>query len=67
MPPLSDFETGVSGPTASLICDDRYPALRAVSLRPGKMATSGGALRPASVARCARDLWRSLLTLCHCT
>jgi len=42
MPFLTTSETGASmqGPTATLIYDDWYPALRTSGLRPGKLATA---------------------------
>jgi hypothetical protein len=40
MPMRKPLETGVSGPTASLVYDDWYPALRTSTLRPGKLAAT---------------------------
>jgi nitrite reductase/ring-hydroxylating ferredoxin subunit len=42
MPPLNSTEAGstIQGPTATLIYDDWYPALRTSELRPGELATA---------------------------
>ncbi|MDR3742390.1 MAG: Rieske 2Fe-2S domain-containing protein, partial [Terracidiphilus sp.] len=42
MPPVTTSETGllIPGPSATLIYDDWYPALRTSTLRPGKLATA---------------------------
>lgn len=42
MPPLTATEAGlpIPGPSATLLYDDWYPALRTASLRPGKLSTA---------------------------